>query len=144
MGVTTWLCFAGNKWKHMNHGRLSSMDQVAKRDQMRTACWQEKQYEVLDRIRCRLAAHDRSLHAGFAAIHHKPSFPWLSHKTKTWGRQRTRYLGVPRTFDAEGHTVGSRVLRRENTDCGDGVTTQWRYPSLDHIAPKECASSLMF
>jgi hypothetical protein len=33
--------------------------------------WQEKQDEVIDWSRCRVAAHDRILHAGFAEIHHK-------------------------------------------------------------------------
>jgi hypothetical protein len=27
--------------------------------------------EVVDRSRCRVAAHDGSLHSGFAAVHHK-------------------------------------------------------------------------
>jgi hypothetical protein len=31
-------------------------------------------------------AHNRSLHAGFAAVHHKTDrFTWFSHKTKTGG-----------------------------------------------------------
>jgi hypothetical protein len=52
------------------------MDQVAERDQVRVAWWQEKQDEVMDMSRCRVAAHrvvahDRSLQAGFAVIHHK-------------------------------------------------------------------------
>jgi hypothetical protein len=33
--------------------------------------WQEKQDEVVDKSRYRLAAHDQSLHAGFAAVHQK-------------------------------------------------------------------------
>jgi hypothetical protein len=32
---------------------------------------QEKQDEVVDRSLCRVAAQDRSLHAGFAAVHQK-------------------------------------------------------------------------
>jgi hypothetical protein len=35
------------------------------------AWWQEKQYEVVDWSRCRVEAHNRSLHEGFAAVHHK-------------------------------------------------------------------------
>jgi hypothetical protein len=27
--------------------------------------------EVMDRSRCRVAAHDQSLHVGFATVHHK-------------------------------------------------------------------------
>jgi hypothetical protein len=42
---------------------------------VRAAWWQEKQDEVVDRSRCRVAAHDRSLHA----------VTWLNHKTKTGG-----------------------------------------------------------
>jgi hypothetical protein len=47
------------------------MDPVAEWDQVRAAWWQEKQDEVVDRSRCRVAAHDQSLHAGFATVHHK-------------------------------------------------------------------------
>ena len=47
------------------------MDPVAERDQVRATWWQEKQDEVMEMSRCRVAAHDRSLHAGFAAVHHK-------------------------------------------------------------------------
>jgi hypothetical protein len=47
------------------------MDPVARRNQVRAAWWQEKQEEVVDWSRCRIEAHDRSLHVGFAAIHHK-------------------------------------------------------------------------
>jgi hypothetical protein len=40
--------------------------------------------EVVDRSRCRVPAHDQSLHAGFAAVHHKTGrVTWLNHKTKT-------------------------------------------------------------
>jgi hypothetical protein len=49
--------------------RLGSMDPVAERGQMRAAWWQEKQDEVVISSQCRVVAHDRSLHAGFAAIH---------------------------------------------------------------------------
>jgi hypothetical protein len=45
--------------------RLGSMDPVAERDQVRAAWWQEKQDKVVDRSRCRVVAHNRSLHAGF-------------------------------------------------------------------------------
>jgi hypothetical protein len=51
---------------------------------VRAAWWQEKHDEVVDRSRCRVAAHNRSLHAGFAAVHHKTGqVTWLNHKTKT-------------------------------------------------------------
>jgi hypothetical protein len=47
------------------------MDLVAKRDQVRAAWWQEKQDEIVDMSRCRVAAHNWSLLVGFAAVHHK-------------------------------------------------------------------------
>jgi hypothetical protein len=39
--------------------------------QGRAVWWQEKQDEVVDQSRCRVAAHNRSLHVGFAAVHQK-------------------------------------------------------------------------
>jgi hypothetical protein len=51
--------------------RLGLMDPVTERDQVRAAWWQEKQDKVVDKSRCRVAVHDRSLHAGFAVVHHK-------------------------------------------------------------------------
>jgi hypothetical protein len=47
------------------------MDPGVKRDQVRAAWWQKKQDEVMNMSRCRVADHDQSLHAGFAAVHHK-------------------------------------------------------------------------
>jgi hypothetical protein len=32
---------------------------------------EEKEYEVVDRSLCRVVAHDRNLHVGFVALHHK-------------------------------------------------------------------------
>jgi hypothetical protein len=56
---------------------------------VRVAWWQEKQDKVVDRSRCRVAAHNRSLHAGFAVVHHKTGrVTLLSHKTKTGGSAR--------------------------------------------------------
>jgi hypothetical protein len=53
---------------------------------VRAAWWQEKQDEVVDRSWCRVAAHNRSLHAGFTVVHHKIGrVTWLSHKTKIGG-----------------------------------------------------------
>jgi hypothetical protein len=49
------------------------MDLVAGRDQVRAAWWQEKQDKVVDRSRCRVAAHDRSLHVGLRRFATKPS-----------------------------------------------------------------------
>jgi hypothetical protein len=50
---------------------LSSMELVAEQGQVRAAWWQEKQDEVIDSIRCRVVAHDQSLHVGFVVVHHK-------------------------------------------------------------------------
>jgi hypothetical protein len=49
---------------------------------VRAAWWQEKQDDGMDRSRCRVAAHDRSLHAGFVAVHHK-TIGLLGGATKT-------------------------------------------------------------
>jgi hypothetical protein len=38
------------------------MDPMAKPDQVQATWWQEMQDEVMDRSRCRVAAHDRSVH----------------------------------------------------------------------------------
>jgi hypothetical protein len=83
-----------------------------------------------DRSRCRVAAHNRSLHTGFAAVHHKTDrVTWLSHKTKTRGstggdgirarretlKRRTR-VGITRLASRlrEGRLPGIRpmVLQR--------------------------------
>jgi hypothetical protein len=45
--------------------RLNSMGPVAERDQVWVVWWKEKQDEVVNMSRCRVAAHNRSLHAGF-------------------------------------------------------------------------------
>jgi hypothetical protein len=106
---------------------------------VRAAWWQEKQDEVVDRSRCRLAAHNRSLHVGFAAIHHKTGrVTWLSHKTKTGGSQggdgirahrdaskRRTYVGIARLASrlSEVRSPGIRpmVLRREFPKCPLGA-----------------------
>jgi hypothetical protein len=41
------------------------MHLVDEQDQVRAAWWQEKKDEVMNMSRCRVAAHNRSLHAGF-------------------------------------------------------------------------------
>jgi hypothetical protein len=88
--------------------------------------WQEKQDEVVDRSRCRVAAHNRSLHAGFAVVHHKTGrVTWLSHKTKTggstggdgiWARReaskRRTHIGIARLALRlrEGRSPGIRLM----------------------------------
>jgi hypothetical protein len=91
---------------------------------------QEKQDEVINRSRCRVASLNRSLHVGFAEVHHKIGrVTWLSHKTKTGGsaggdgirarreasKRRTR-VGIARLASRlrEGRSPGIRpvVLQR--------------------------------
>jgi hypothetical protein len=47
------------------------MDPVAEQDQVRAAWWQKKQDKIVDRSRSMVEAHDWSLHARFAIVHHK-------------------------------------------------------------------------
>jgi hypothetical protein len=93
---------------------------------VRAAWWQEKQDEVVDRSRCRVATHNRSLHAGFAAVHHKTGrVTWFCHKTKIGGsagrygtrahreasKRRTR-VGIARLASRlrEGRSSGIRPM----------------------------------
>jgi hypothetical protein len=78
---------------------------------VRAAWSQEIQDKVVTQSRCRVAAHNRSLHTGFAVIHQRLS-----------GRRRD--LGTPRSFDAGGRVAGSQGLRREDAVCGDGVAVR--------------------
>jgi hypothetical protein len=78
---------------------------------VQAAWWQEKQDKVVDRSRCRVAAHDQSLRAGFAAVHHKTGrVTWLNHKTKTGGSAGGDGIWVYR-MDLPGPTaaVGTRT-----------------------------------
>jgi hypothetical protein len=62
------------------------MDLVAELNQVRAAWWQEKQDEDVDWSRCGVAAHNWSMHVGFAVVHQQNRrVTWLSHKTKTRG-----------------------------------------------------------
>jgi hypothetical protein len=63
-------CGASEEWRD-KYARLEGPG--GQRGQVRAAWWQENQDEVMGRSRCRVAAHDRSLHAGFAAVHQKLS-----------------------------------------------------------------------
>jgi hypothetical protein len=106
---------------------------------VRAAWWQEKQDEVVDRSRCRVAAHGWSLHAGFVAVHHKTvGVTWLRHKTKTEGlaggdeirvrretsKRRTR-VGVARLAsrlsEVRSPNIHPMVLRREFLKCPSGA-----------------------
>jgi hypothetical protein len=106
---------------------------------VRAAWWQEKQDEVVDRNRCRVAAHDRSLHAGFAAVHHKTGWvTWLNNKTKTGGSagrdgirahreasKRRTHVGIARLAsrlsEVWSPSIRPMVLRREFPKCPSGV-----------------------
>jgi hypothetical protein len=97
---------------------------------VRAAWWQEKQDEVVDRSRCRVAAHNRSLHVGFAAVHHKTGrVTWFSHKTKTRGSaggdgirarreasKRRTHVGIarlaPRLHEGRSSGIRPMVLQR--------------------------------
>jgi hypothetical protein len=61
-------CRASEEWRDKS-ARLEGPG--GQRGKVRAAWWKEKQDEVLDRSRSRVAAHDRRLHAGFAVVHHK-------------------------------------------------------------------------
>jgi hypothetical protein len=85
---------------------------------MRAAWWQEKQDEVVDRSQCRVAAHNRSLHVGFATVHHKTVGYLVEPQNQDWrlgGRRRDP--GAPRSFDAGGRVAGSQDLRREGASA---------------------------
>jgi hypothetical protein len=61
-------CGASEEWRD-KYAQLEGPG--GQRGRLQAAWWQEKKDEVVDRSRCRVAAHDRSLHAGFATIHPK-------------------------------------------------------------------------
>jgi hypothetical protein len=80
---------------------------------VQAAWWQEKQDEVVDRSWCRVAAHNRSLHAGFAAVR-KKTVGYLvepQNQDRRLGGWR-RDPGAPRNFDAGRRVAGSQGLRR--------------------------------
>jgi hypothetical protein len=83
------------------------------------AWWQEKQDEVMDMSQCRVAAHDRSLHAGFVSGY----LIEPQNQDQRLGRRR-HDPGAPRSFDASGHMAGSQGLCREDVVCVDGVAVR--------------------
>jgi hypothetical protein len=105
--------------------------------------WQEKQDEVIDRSRWRVAAHDRSLHAGVCGgSPENRRVTWLSHKTKTRGSAGGDGIRARRSFDVGGRVAGSWGLRREDAVCGDGVAVRWRGVLHDLFAPEGFVSQL--
>jgi hypothetical protein len=77
------------------------------------AWWQEKEDGVVDRSRCRVAAHDRSLHAGFAAVDHK-TVGLLGWATKPRSEARRAETGSGRVekLRSGGHASTSQGLRQ--------------------------------
>jgi hypothetical protein len=114
--------------------RLGSMDPVAERDQVRVAWWQEKQDEVVDISRCRVVPDDWSLHAGFAAVHHKncrllclatiPRPEARRVETGSGHSEKLRYRGTRGGF--AGLASGGRGLQRSR-DRPMGNTKSWPY-----------------
>jgi hypothetical protein len=94
---------------------------------VRAAWWQEKKDEVVDQSRCRVATHNRSLHAGFAVVHHK-TVELVEPQNRRLNEWR-RDPGAPRDFEAED-------TRRDRKTCvkakrvavaghpSDGATTR--------------------
>jgi hypothetical protein len=64
------LCLAGPP-RSGETSRPDSRDLVASGVKCGPHGGKKKQDEVVDRIRCRVAADNQSLHAGFAVVHHK-------------------------------------------------------------------------
>jgi hypothetical protein len=90
------------------------------RGQVRAAWWQEKQDKVIDRSRCKVVAHNQSLHTGFAVVHHK-TVRLLGWATKLrpearpveTGSGRIEKLQCRRTRgEIAGLALGGRGLRR--------------------------------
>jgi hypothetical protein len=77
---------------------------------VRAAWWQEKQDGVVDKIRCRVAAHDRNLHAGFAAVHDS-TVGLLGRDTKSRPKARQAETGFGHTNKLRrgGHASGRKV-----------------------------------
>jgi hypothetical protein len=99
------------------------MDPVAERDQVLVALWQEKQDRVVDLSRCGVVAHNQSLHAGFAAVHHK-IVRLLGSATKprrearwveTGSRRFEKFRCRGKRSGIAGFASGGRGLRRR---CG--------------------------
>jgi hypothetical protein len=61
-------CRASEGWRD-KQARLEGLG--GQRGRVWAAWWKEKQDEVMDKSQCRVVAHDRSLHAGFATVHHE-------------------------------------------------------------------------
>jgi hypothetical protein len=79
------------------------MDPVAERDQVRVAWWQEKQDEVVNMSRCRVATHKQNMHTGFG---------WFTPENQQ--RVGTTWWSSQEELDMEA-TPTSQGLRRFTT-----------------------------
>jgi hypothetical protein len=123
----------------MKHHTTEAVDpgRSIRQGQLRTAWWQEKQDEVVDQSRCMVAAHDRSLHAGFAVVHQKTvgllgwaTKPRLEARRAETGSGRADKLPCWRT---RGRIAG---LHRKDAVCGNSATVWWRGVLHDLFAPE--------
>jgi hypothetical protein len=138
------LSLAGHP-RNAETSRLCSMDPVAEQDHVRAAWWQENQ-EVVDISRCRVAAHDWSLHVGFAAIHHKTvGLPCSATKTKTGGSAGGDGIQARQEASMPGDT------RRDRMTCVGRTWTvakAWLLDEecslLDHLALEGCVYHFKF
>jgi hypothetical protein len=117
-------CGASEEWRDKST-RLEGPD--GQRGQARAAWWEEKQDEVVDKSWCRVAVHDRSLHAGLRRFTTKSSCYLVEPQNQDWslGGQR-RDPSAPRSFNVGGHVARSQGLRREDADCYKDVAVRWR------------------
>jgi hypothetical protein len=76
-----------------------------------------------DMRRCRVEAHDQSLHTGLRRFTKKPSYYLVEpqNQDRRLGRWR-RDLGAPRSFDVGGHAAESQGLLREDADAAKAWT----------------------
>jgi hypothetical protein len=94
----------------------------------------------MDRSRCRVAAHGRSLHAGFAAVHHKTvGLVEPQNQDRRLGGWR-RDPGAPRSFDAKDmcrdHMACVEAKRGAVAEHpSDGATTNIPKVTLGGVCP---------
>jgi hypothetical protein len=103
------LCLVGppRSWET---SRLGSSGASEERGQVRAAWWQEKKEKVVDRSRCRVAAHDWVCTRGLRRFTTKP----LGYLVEPQNQDRRlsgrkRDPGVRRSFDVGGHMADRRA-----------------------------------
>jgi hypothetical protein len=108
---------------------------------VQAAWWQEKQDEVVDMSQCRVATHDRSLHAGFAAVHQKPSGYLVEPQNQDRRLGGRRWdPGTPRSFEAEDTRQDRKACVEANLGAVaghpfDDVTTRISKVPLGGVYP---------